>query len=281
MIENFVNEYREILETYDGFIVTHTPVFALLYESFNKPIIIINSCRYEQPFCFDKNFELWSYLNNTLIKLQNEKLLYIVSNNLADKEHLKNNGIDSIHIPSLCEYINVEKTKDNKKGLVYSNENIINNFEKFNNLIKKSQLGNGYKFEDLYKYSFFVHLPYEVSTMSIFEQYSSGTPLLFPTKRFLLELINNKEYNFNGPYIKDDIKKKGFNYETDLKWWIEKADYYDDNNFKYCYYFDNFNELFETISTFKDIYEKERNLYLTERRNIIYDSWRNIFKKAF
>ena len=62
---------------------------------------------------------------------------------------------------------------------------------------------------------------------------------------------------------------------------LEKADYYDDNNFKYCYYFDNLDELFETIYTFKDIYEKERNLYLTERRNIIYDSWRNIFKKAF
>jgi hypothetical protein len=36
-----------------------------------------------------------------------------------------------------------------------------------------------------------VHFPYEVSTMSIFEQYSAGAVLIFPSRRFYEELIRN------------------------------------------------------------------------------------------
>jgi hypothetical protein len=38
MINQFVHKYKDFLSTFDGFIVTHTPVFCLLYETFNKPI---------------------------------------------------------------------------------------------------------------------------------------------------------------------------------------------------------------------------------------------------
>ncbi len=53
MIDAFVKEYDDLLKSFDGFIVTHTPVLALLYEKYNKPVIIVNSCRYEQPFCWN------------------------------------------------------------------------------------------------------------------------------------------------------------------------------------------------------------------------------------
>jgi len=70
MINDFVNNYKDFLSKFDGFIVTHTPVFCLLYETFNKPIILINSCRYEQPFSWNNDIEMWNYLN---IKL---KMMY-------------------------------------------------------------------------------------------------------------------------------------------------------------------------------------------------------------
>jgi len=49
MINKFAEHYESYCNQFDGFIVTHTPIFALLYEKFNKPVIVVNSCRYEQP----------------------------------------------------------------------------------------------------------------------------------------------------------------------------------------------------------------------------------------
>ena len=50
MCNQFYDRYKDFLNQFDGFIVTHSPAFALLYEKCNKPIIIVNSTRYEQPF---------------------------------------------------------------------------------------------------------------------------------------------------------------------------------------------------------------------------------------
>ena len=59
-----------------------------------------------------------------------------------------------------------------------------------NNLIQKNNFINqNYKWEDLYKCKAMLHLPYEISTMSIFEQYSANIPLIFPSKVFLKKLL--------------------------------------------------------------------------------------------
>ena len=52
---SYVWRYAAELDKYDGFIVTHTPVFARLFEHLNKPVILVNSCRYDQPFCYNAN----------------------------------------------------------------------------------------------------------------------------------------------------------------------------------------------------------------------------------
>jgi hypothetical protein len=44
---------RAELKKYDGFIVTHSPVFVRFFESLGKPVILINSCRYDTPFCWN------------------------------------------------------------------------------------------------------------------------------------------------------------------------------------------------------------------------------------
>ena len=54
-IDQFVSEYKDFLSKFDGFIVTHTPIFSLLYQTFNKPIYILNSCRFDQPVCGKNN----------------------------------------------------------------------------------------------------------------------------------------------------------------------------------------------------------------------------------
>jgi hypothetical protein len=46
----FYDTYAKELEQYDGFICCYPPIFAMLYQRFNKPIIIDIPIRYEYPW---------------------------------------------------------------------------------------------------------------------------------------------------------------------------------------------------------------------------------------
>lgn len=103
MCDEFYEYYKDTLNQYDAFIVTHTPCFSFLYEKTGKPIIIVNSTRYEQPF--SNQPEKWEWLNNYLIQGVKEKRIFIVSNNKGDQAYLKYfTHLDSVWIPSLCLY---------------------------------------------------------------------------------------------------------------------------------------------------------------------------------
>lgn len=255
MIEEFYQRQKHYCQHFDGFIVTHTPVFALLYEKFNKPIIVVNSCRYEQPYSFNGDIEKWDWLNK---KLANMKNLHIISNNKADQEYLKlGTGLDSIHIPSLCLYTNAKynPTKEN--------------------VIQHGTIESPYEWKELYSYKGIYHIPYEISTMSIFEQYSANVPLFFPSKTFL-----KKKKGLNSVYGRGNLHPNVSICE-DLGWWIDRADYYDDN-MKHVIYFDSMDDLEEKIKTTD--FEKVSKLmeeHNVVRKKQVYDLWRNIFNSIF
>jgi hypothetical protein len=289
MINNFVNHYKNYLSTFDGFIVTHTPVFCLLYETFNKPIIMINSCRYEQPFSWNNNIDMWNYLNVKLKKMYDNNKLISISNNKADAEYLKiGTGIDSYIIPSLCLYTNSKYSPINDKFILNNNSN--GNINENENIINKNScLSNGYSWQQLFNYKGIIHMPYEISTMSIFEQYSANIPLFFPSKNYLINFIKNDGYKIQSRYNK---MFKDNNYPNNLEiclndnnwldFWINNADYYDDNNMKHIIYFDNNNHLYDLVKNIDTniVSEKmkEHNIF---RKNSAYDCWKNIFDKMF
>jgi len=70
---------------YDGFIVTHSPVWCRFFEQFDKPIVLVNSCRYDQPYCWNHNEHGRNELNACLRRLRDKGLLHVVSNNKADQ----------------------------------------------------------------------------------------------------------------------------------------------------------------------------------------------------
>jgi hypothetical protein len=109
-------------------------VFARLFERFEKPVILVNSCRYDQPFMYNGNtsfksptcfFSLFviahpevrmaagdekerESLHECLKRLHDKGLLIAISNNRADQEYLRlGAGIESIRLPSLCLYTKV------------------------------------------------------------------------------------------------------------------------------------------------------------------------------
>jgi hypothetical protein len=255
MINNFIEHYTPYFSNFDGFIVTHTPIFSLLYEKFNKPVIVVNSCRYEQPYSWKNDLVSWKWLNN---KLKNMKNLHIISNNKADQEYLKlGTGLDSIHIPSLCLYTSEKYTGTKDE------------------VIKHGSLRTRYKWSELYSYKGIFHIPYEISTMSIFEQYSANVPLLFPSKKHLKELGSIK--SLYGTKLPPELSVCENN-----DWWIDRADYYDEENMKYITYFDNPIDLKYKVCNLD--YTKISQL-MTEHNKIrkekVYTQWKTLFDSIF
>ena len=98
--------------------------------------------------------------------------------------------------------------------------------------------------QDLANHPCIVHMPYQVSVMSMFEQYRMGVPLLFPSLAFLVRLqmdfapvsertwarvwgkgaVNASELPAHAtvwwPDPNDDV------HEQPLQFWLAKSDYY-------------------------------------------------------
>lgn len=270
MINRFQKIYDNFFETFDLFVVTHTPVFALIFEKYNKPIIIINSCRYDQPFCWNKNREMLSYLNESLKRMTYLKIAVIISNNLNDRDYLySKTGIVSYVIPSLCLYTNVNyfyQTPPKNKFLVYGDKNI---FPTSKLLLFKQDFKKA-SWKELYNVSGIIHAPYEMSTMSIFEQMFAGIPLFFPTKEFYKSCVSKNIMRF------DSFTSYGKQHtEEEFIKWINNADFY---IYPVFYYYDNFDDLLYQIRNFKDIKKDFRLQYINSLKYKVINSWNNIFK---
>lgn len=267
MITEFQKEYDEYLEQFDGFIVTHTPVLAMIYEKYKKPIIMINSCRYDQPFCWSNKSNEW--LNAGLKRMYNSGQLIAISNNKGDQQYLLDGAnIPSIHIPSLCLYTGVKyKPVFNAQFVCYGDRKI---FPKSSLLVEKP--ASGYTWNDLYSYKGIVHVPYEISTMSLFEQYSAGVPLFLPSKEFYKKCIENGIMQLGSDY--STINKKGIDY------WLDRADYYDSTNFTEIYYYNSFIELIYMLENYDKL--PSRNLInINNRSNEILLKWSEILYNIY
>lgn len=282
MCDLFFHQYKKMLDKYDGFIVTHTPVFARLYEKFNKPIIVIASTRYEFPYTFDKN--KWQTFNNFINTNPN---IILISNNRFDKKYcelfLKK---DVLLIESLCEYTNTNYTGEIDEFIIFSKAN-IDKFIMNKNLLYKELLKK-YSWEDLSKRKGIIHIPYNISTMSFFEQYYSNIPLFVPSKKLLIELYNSvtpslteisyaKVHNFLSTSllgITDDPNQwKDVNI---VQKWIDLADFY---NLEYVQEIQNLYDI--NLLDDYDFFTISKNMKKNneKRKIIIYNSWEKILNK--
>jgi len=268
-IQSFQETYGQELSSYDGFIVSHTPVFALLYEKYNKPIIIVNSCRYDQPFCWTKDGDMAEELDRCLDRLRQANLLYMVSNNTADQWYLqKKAGLSSVHIPSLCLYVNALYEPKKKQFVIYSG-NRSHIFPSHPLLVQKP--GPGYTWKDLYEYRGLIHAPYEMSTMSIFEQYWAGVPQFFPTRRFYKEMVMEGKMEFISMY---DSWGESYT-EEEMDAWVDHADWL---RFPGLYYYDSFDDLLQKIENFEDVHSSLRWKYITATKERVLDQWKTFLE---
>ena len=272
MIREFQELYEEELKTYDGFIVSHTPVFAMLYEKYQKPIVIVNSCRYDQPFCWTKDMYMLQKFHECLDRLQKAKLLYMVSNNAADQHYLKERTqLDSRHIPSLCLYTKATYTPVRPEFVIFSG-NRQHIFPQHPRLVQKP--AKGYSWQELYEFRGMVHTPYDMSTMSIFEQFWAGVPQFFPTRRFYKELVGQGKMEFISMY---DRWGKPYT-EQDMDMWLDKADWL---ALPGLYYYDSFEELLQKIENFEDVHGAMRTRWIANAKPLILEQWKTFLAPIF
>ena len=294
LADQFYHRYKDTLEKYDGFIVTHTPCFSMLYEKFNKPIITIASTRYEDPFSSD--MIKWAKFNRYLQAQVDKEKISAVANNKYDEKYTELfTSRKWQHIPSLCGYTNAKYTGKLDKYLYSSKFKF--DLKNVDNLVDKdSALKSGYKWQDLADYKGIVHIPYNASTMSIFEQYTSNIPLFFPTFEFLSllrsehcahgvlsELSWNQVHNYSSnsalfgwPWSGPDDPNNYLNNATMMEW-AKLSDFYDEENMPHIQYFESLEHLDELLKTV-DTQEisalmEEHNI---KRKKSVYEKWKKV-----
>lgn len=282
MIEQFHQRYDGFLQQFDGFICGFPPVFALLFEKYNKPIFMVNATRYEMPFCWEPNPEMQARLEKSLLSMQQRGQLIAVSNNKADVGYLEQaTGVKSDHIPSLCLYTEQKYQAQNDQFVMY--HRLKNRVKPIPGTIHHKQLGH-YSWQELYSYKGIVHMPYEISTMSIFEQYSANVPLFMPSQSFLKKLLAKKKIPFNGPYTRNNFPAhlEAMLGEKWYEYWVDNADYYDSNNMPYISFYNSMHEIEALISTADtDTISLRMKAWNHTRQKNVLDKWRALLEPHY
>ncbi len=307
MCDAFYRRYRDELGQYDAFIVTHTPCLAMLYERWNKPVVVVASTRYEQPFASDAG--KWAAFNDYLRRQRDSGLLIPLANNRYDAAYAKAfTGFDWPVIPSLCEYVNAPARFERPEFLYWGR---FDEFPRPVGLLDRHQalavrtslwqklsgrfgsMARGYAWSSLAAYSGVVHLPYNASIMSLFEHYWSNLPLLLPTQAYLRELYAAhrmegvlSQLSFNSVYglrpgsaitPLDGPDPNQYDDIDAVMSWLRLADYYENEDMPHVVYFGPGDDLADKMNSV-DPREIGARMRATNRvrRQRVYGAWQSV-----
>jgi len=256
--------YSWYMIQFDFFVVTHSPVFAMLYEKYNKPIICVNSCRYDMPYCWSKKP---NKLNDALRRMVERKQLTIISNNQNDYAYIKERaGIKTHVIPSICQYIGVKHNPCRPEAVLFGQTYNFGRRELYpagNWLVKKPV---NYKYSEIMNYKCAVHVPYDTSVMTISEHYWNYMPLFFPSKRFYKQCILDGTMCLHHYYGEQMT-------EAQIDKLLEGADYY---VFPYINYYDSYEEVKTLVENFTDPERDKRISWIENTKQHIYGAWKQV-----
>ena len=146
----------------------------------------------------------------------------------------------------------------------------------------KSYLPEGY----LDNYTAVVHIPYNVSTMSMFQHVRANIPIWVPSKRLLKELwMDPKEPNelswtifVPGSESKASYLDQARNPDV-VQRWIDTADFYNPDVLPLVLQFDSVEELIEKALTtdYQDQMKKAEETQEQRRENIVF-AWEQVLQ---
>lgn len=240
LVSRFEDRYSAFLRKFDGFVVTHTPAFSQLYRNFNKPILVINSTRYEAPYTAKPS--AWNELDSYLVDSIAKRKMLLVSNNRGDSDYLNfKNGITSDVVPSFCDYTGLKWIPGGKHKIIISRsaevEQLIERITGGEWVGIRKVLGDNYSWKQYLDVAEILYVPYNVSTMSLFELATAGVPVMVPSKNLLKRLASKYSgvlselsyFQIRGLGTQGLSIDDPNNYSSGLfyDWWLDRADFYD------------------------------------------------------
>lgn len=268
MCDLFYETYKNSFDHIDAFIHSYPPVFALLFEKFNKPIITIACTRYDYP-C--DTLEKVNWLNEGLQRLYRNKQLIPIANNLFDKQYCEEySNIEWEYISSLCDYMTGSYEPTNNKFIVWDRSDVVLNHELINSSFNISK---PYNRNDNNKYKGIIHIPYNISIMSAFEHYYSNIPIFVPTINCIETWIKQGKKILSELYFPNALLKI-------KKGWLSLSDWYVDENMPFTIKFESIDDLYDKIenTNLMEISMQMKNMN-KQRKNKIYEQWKTVLNK--
>jgi hypothetical protein len=259
MCDAFYERYKSELGEYDVFITYYSPAMGMLFERFEKPIIMYIPLRYSTGLEIDP--VRWKWFNDWIARMIPTGRVRFVVNNLYDQHYFHyHTGQHAALIPSLCDYTGAKYTGQYDKHIFLSKFHDFLNFIKVPNLVDKRTILN-YQWQDMANFKSMVYLPYSNSNISVFENYTAGIPMLFPTFSLLKQLW--KSYQNDGIMSElswlqilgkdptglpvDDPN----NYRSEVAFdkWVPLSDFYDTERLPHIQHYESIGELEEKLYT--------------------------------
>jgi len=261
LIPKFYEAYENdpVMQSVDAFLCYDPPAICELYAPFNKSLIVIASNRY---YITRQTNEQWTTWNKNLIRYASDTRNVIAANNRYDVEMIRYfTGLKAEWIPNFGGYTRTVYNPS-RQGFLLSKRRVdvefqwlflrqfketcksLNRSLPIPELIQITQhYPRRYNYADLAAHQGIVHLPYQVSTMSIFEQYRMNIPLFFPSKELLLKWSverwvvrertlpwlkrDPRPYTFPPHPSQQHVPSPNDNDDAEaMKYWLQFADYY-------------------------------------------------------
>lgn len=238
-IQSFLRRYGRFLRCFDGFIVTYPVGFIRLFSSLGKPILAVAAIRYEHPFGSDA--ERWQRLDDEIRELSDSGKLLLFANNRGDADyagHFLERQLEVV--PSVCDYIALNRSSSPDVRIVQSRskqlESEIASTLGAPWLTAREYFGKRYSWQLMSQVDVILYVPYNTSTMTLFELATLGIPTLIPAGLLLDKLASDwdgvvSELSFRqrlDPLVHP--KAKGFpgadqRHPDFVDWWLERADF--------------------------------------------------------
>ena len=293
---------------YDAIVSSHSLVTCYRLLDVGLPMIHINSTRFGNEWISDSS-------KHTLLVKQIQSLLttnrlQIVHNNQGDY-HYFHQYFPSVHphqevwISSLCESLSRLRLKapsptklfvwDTRMTLLHPTGSPFMKTmykalkEKFGAAVEsqaillqeaKTYLGEGY----LDPYTAVIHIPYNISTMSIFQQVTANIPIWVPSKRLLAQLWadsqepNELSWTVFSPGSEANASTMDNVRNPDvIQRWIDSADFYNPEILPLVFEFDSIEDLVAKAMTtdYQAAMDKAEERALSYRENIAF-AWEQV-----
>lgn len=242
-VRRFQRRYRSLLPRFDGFVVSYPIAFSLLFESSGAPILAVIGTRYDWPMSRDSS--LWEAFDTSIREMHKSGQLHIAANNQADADYFKCMvGIEIAVVPSYCDYVFEDSSAESLLNPIKFppiflggdrlSRSLTIDLESIGVQPSRTIFPNGYRWGDLAQTEYVFLVPYNVSTMTLFELATLGTRVVIPDDDWLVEMFLD---NVNGSL--SELMFEGAQWrvpgygkipspdsrEEFARWWLERSDF--------------------------------------------------------